>query len=243
MLLPASLLELGRAVLAVRRAEHIAGFSEGLEMQRFLGRALAALFIGLLLVSCAHAQSATSMLATANSDSSVPIYDHYELDFESGLIWKVGGGATPLSYRMLPQLITVKWPANAHWKVGSGHLVIRPRYSFVGESIIHGPEHYFFGVTASGSLEYWDASQRFCAFFCSGGGAGIMHAKGYVIKGAQGEDFDLTWLIYSGVRYRFSETMNVGASVYFQHISNGGLDKVNPGVNAIGPMLSLGWRF
>jgi hypothetical protein len=212
-------------------------------MLRFFGRALAALVIASSVASRVRAQGSTSTLHTPSSDSTTPIYDHYEVDFESGLIWKVGGGATPLSYRMLPQLITVKSPANAHWNVGSGHVVLRSRYSFVGEPIIHGPEHYFFGVTASGSLEYWDASQRFCAFFCSGGGAGIMHAKGYVIKGAQGEDFDLTWLIFSGVRYRFSETMNAGASVYFQHISNGGLDKVNPGVNAIGPMLSLGWKF
>ena len=210
-------------------------------MPRFLRRALAALLLASPFLSRAQAQSEISTRSSNRAD--LPVYDHYEVDYESGLIRKVGGGATPLSYRMLPQLITVKLPADAHWAVGSGHIVVRPRYSLVAEPIIYGPEHYFFGVTASGSLEYWNASQRFCAFFSSGGGAGGMHAKGKVIKGAQGEDFDLTWLIYSGVRYRFSETMNIGASVYFQHISNGGLDKVNPGVNALGPMLSLGWRF
>ena len=31
--------------------------------------------------------------------------------------------------------------------------------------------------------------------------------------------------------------------LYFQHISNGGQDAVNPGVDAPGPMLGIGWRF
>jgi len=214
-------------------------------MLRFRGRviALACLAAWPFGRVCAQAANVALTVTPPSGEKTVPIYDQYEFDYESGLIWKVGGGATPLSYRMMPQIFTLKTPADAHWAVGTGHIVLRSRYSFVAEPIIYGPEHYFFGLTASGSLEYWDATQRFCAFFCSGGGAGVMHAKGKIIKGGQGEDFDLTWLIYSGVRYRFSDTMNLGASVYFQHISNGGLDKVNPGVNAIGPMLSFGWQF
>lgn len=212
-------------------------------MSRRFWRALSALTAIVLAGSRLAAGPADANASVAPGGNDKPVFDHYEFDYESGLLWKVGGGATPLSYRMLPQLLTMKLPADAHWKVGAGTLVLRPRYSLVAEPIVYGPERYFFGITASGSLEYWDASQHFCLFFSSGGGAGVMHSKGKIIKGGQGEDFNLTWLIYSGLRYRFSDTMNAGASVYFQHISNGGLDKVNPGVNAIGPMLSLGWQF
>ncbi len=214
-------------------------------MATSLRRVLLSLWVFSGICTHVRAQSADRSInvSTVSAKTDLPIFDRYEIDYESGLIWKVGGGATPLSYRMLPQIITLKSPADAHWMIGTGHLVMRSRYSLVSEPIIYGPEHYFFGVTASGSLEYWDAPQHWCFFFCSGGGVGIMHAKGYVIRGGQGEDFNLTWLIYSGIRYRFNDRMNVGASVYFQHISNGGLDKVNPGVNAIGPMLSVGWHF
>jgi hypothetical protein len=31
--------------------------------------------------------------------------------------------------------------------------------------------------------------------------------------------------------------------VYFQHISNRNMNPVNPGLNAVGPMLSVGWHF
>jgi hypothetical protein len=31
--------------------------------------------------------------------------------------------------------------------------------------------------------------------------------------------------------------------VYFQHLSNTYLNRVNPGLNAAGPMASLGWHF
>jgi hypothetical protein len=84
---------------------------------------------------------------------------------------------------------------------------------------------------------------RFELFFASGGGFGWMDSKGYEIAGGQGQDFNLNWLIHAGVRYRASSGWRYSAGVYFQHISNRGMDDINPGLNSLGPTLALSRRF
>ena len=167
----------------------------------------------------------------------------YELDYSTGVFWKVGGGATPLSYTLLPQIITLKIPPIHEWPCGEGTLVMRSRFSLLIEPIIRGPETHYYGLAAAGELEWRDPSRRFTAFFASGGGFGWMNSKGYQVPGAQGQDFNLNWLIHSGVRYRPSEEWQWSLGLYFQHISNKGMDKVNPGLNALGPTLSLSRLF
>jgi hypothetical protein len=187
-------------------------------------------------------------LARADPDPALEArYDptqHWEFDYESGVLWKFSGDATPLSYTVLPQILTVQSPLAGNAKAfAGGELVIRNRFSLLVEPISMGPEHHFFGITASGDLEWWDRSRTRSIFFAAGGGVGWLDSKGHEVKGAQGEDFNLTWLAYPGVRYVFRKGMSASAGVYFQHISNRYLNRINPGLNAIGPMLSLGWHY
>ena len=169
---------------------------------------------------------------------------HWEIDYESGVLWRFSGDATPLSYTVLPQLLTVKSPL-----VGTirpffgGDLVIRNRFSLLGEPISMGPEHHFLGGSASGIMEWWDKGRTRSLFFAAGGGIGWLDSKGHQVKGAQGEDFNLNWLAYTGVRLLTRRRMSASAGVYFQHISNRNMNPVNPGLNAVGPMLSVGWHF
>ena len=166
------------------------------------------------------------------------------MDYESGIIWRFTGSATPLSYTVLPQLLTIKSPL-----VGTirpffgGDLVIRNRFSLLGEPIIVGPEHHFMGGSASGIIEWWDKRRTRSLFFSSGGGIGWLDSKGHEIKGAQGEDFNLNWFAYAGARIFLRSRLSASAGVYFQHISNRYMNPVNPGLNAVGPMLSVGWHF
>jgi lipid A 3-O-deacylase len=175
------------------------------------------------------------------------LYDptqHWEVDYESGVLWKFSGDATPLSYTFLPQMVTFKSPL-----VGTvrpffgGDLVIRNRFSLLGEPISEGPEHHFLGATASGILEWWDRKRTRNLFFASGGGIGWLDSKGHEIKGAQGEDFNLTWLAYLGARVMLRNHLSASLGLYFQHVSNRYLNRINPGVNAVGPMASVGWHF
>ncbi len=80
-------------------------------------------------------------------------------------------------------------------------------------------------------------------FFSSGGGVGWLDSKGYEVSGAQGQDFNLNWFIYFGARYRKQDKLSASLGVFYQHISNKGMDQINPGLDALGPLLSVGWRF
>jgi lipid A 3-O-deacylase len=169
---------------------------------------------------------------------------HWELDDESGILWRFTGDATPLAYTVLPQLVTVKSPLVGDIRpFFGGDLVIRNRFSLLVEPILAGPEHHFYGGSASGEMEWWDHRRTHCLFFAAGGGVGWLDSKGHEVKGGQGEDFNFNWLLYPGIRFMFRNRLSTSVGLYFQHVSNRYLNSVNPGLNAIGPMVSVGWHY
>lgn len=194
----------------------------------------------LALPALARADDSVALSSTASYD---PV-QHWEMDYESGLIWKFSGDATPLSYTIMPQLITVKTPLVGDIRpFYGGDLVMRSRFSLLAEPIDVGPEHHFFGLSAGGIMEWWDKARTHALFFSAGGGVGWLDSKGHQIAGAQGEDFNLNWFAYTGVRFFTRKRVSASVGAYFQHISNRGMNSVNPGVNAVGPMFSVGWHF
>jgi lipid A 3-O-deacylase len=194
----------------------------------------------LAIVSLAFASGAAS-LAAVEPMPAPPA--RWEVEVASGMFWKVGGGATPLSYMLVPQIISFKIPPISERPWGHGTLVFRSRFSLLLEPIVRGPEHSFLGVAAAGELEWRSASQRFAGFFASGGGFGWMDSKGYEVRGGQGQDFNLNWLVHAGLRYRTRHDWWLSLGLYFQHISNHGMNKVNPGLNALGPTFGIARKF
>jgi hypothetical protein len=169
--------------------------------------------------------------------------DRFELDFDTGTLYSVGSRASPLDYNFLPQIFTLKTGQFMRRELGSGTLVVRNRFSLLIEPIVRGPETHFIGVTAAPSIEWWNSARTFSTFFAIGGGFGWMDSQGYSVPGGQGQDFNFTWFMTGGVRFQLTERLSAAAGLYFQHVSNGGLDSVNPGVDALGPTIGLGWRF
>ena len=167
----------------------------------------------------------------------------YEFEFLTGALWDVGGGATPLDYVVLPQILSLKIPPIGERPWHGGTLLMRSRFSLLLEPITVGPESYYVGVAAAGEIEWHHPNKKFEVFFASGGGVGWMDSKGYEIPGAQGQDFNLNWLIHVGVRYHTSLNWRCSFGVYFQHISNRGMDDINPGLNSLGPTAALSRRF
>ena len=167
----------------------------------------------------------------------------YEWEVMTGVLWKVGSAATPLSYRLIPQIISLKIPPLVERPLASGTFVLRSRFSLLLEPIHYGPENFYLGVAAAGEIEWRPTASRFEVFFAAGGGFGWMDSKGYEIAGGQGQNFNLNWLVHSGVRYRTTSGWRCSAGIYFQHISNRRMDKINPGLNAVGPMVGVSRRF
>ena len=167
----------------------------------------------------------------------------WELDFDTGVLYSVGSRASPLDYTFLPQILTLKSGATMRRKLGSGDLVVRTRFSLLAEPIVSGPETHYIGIAAAPSIEWWNAPRTFSAFFSIGGGFGWMDAEGNAVPGGQGQDFNFNWFMHGGVRLLVTERLSASLGVYFQHVSNGGMDEPNPGVDALGPMIGVGWRF
>ncbi len=164
-------------------------------------------------------------------------------EFHTSALWSVGGNASPIHYTLLPQLLVVKTPA--HWRlpVGQTELLIRSRGALEISPVVEGPESCFAGVTFAPSLEWWNESRSFTAFFSAGGGFGWLDAQGDRIEGAQGQDFNLTWFIHGGVSWRMHHNLMLSLGARFQHISNGGRNDINPGIDALGPTLGLSWTW
>ncbi|MEO5960387.1 MAG: acyloxyacyl hydrolase [Opitutaceae bacterium] len=185
-----------------------------------------------------------AMAQTGGTDPVFPtLSPRYEWEVTRGVLWSVGGGATPLDYVLLAQIVSLKIPAIGERPLAGGTLVYRSRFNLLIEPIVRGPEHYYLGVAAAGEVAWQNRSGRFMGFFTSGGGFGWMDSKGYQVPGGQGQDFNLNWLAHAGVRYRTPRAWIWSLGLYFQHVSNRGMDKVNPGLNALGPTLSLARRF
>lgn len=206
---------------------------------------IAAASLAMISTTLAGPLEATSSQA-AKAGPSVANYDpldHWEIGYETASLWSFGGNATPLNYVFLPQIVTIKTRPMLDFDLGGGKLVVRNRLSILGEAIVEGPESYFFGVTGGASIEWWNAPRTFSVFLSAGGGIGVLDSRGYEVPGGQGQDFNLTWYVHSGLRYRFSEHLSASLGVYFQHVSNSGQDEVNPGVDALGPTLGVAWHF
>jgi lipid A 3-O-deacylase len=165
------------------------------------------------------------------------------LEFETGVLWHVTGSASPLDYVLQPEILSYIGPLNYDWHLWGGDLVMRPRFSLLWEPILQGPEHHYYAASASCLLEWWNRPRTASLFLTSGGGLGWIDAKGQQIAGAQGQEFNLNWLIYAGARLRLAPRWTASLGLYFQHVSNGHFNKVDPGINAFGPIVNVGWQF
>lgn len=198
--------------------------------------------LGLMLVTTAGVQTLGRAQTIEAAENFEPVH-HWEFAYESGALWRVGGGGSQLDYVILAQLLTWKTPEITRWSLAGRDLVMRSRFSALLEPFAKGPETHFVGAAAGGLLEWWNQRRTQALFFSAGGGIGLMDSRGYDISGAQGQDFNFNWFTYVGSRWQRSERFSASVGVYFQHISNRGQDKVNPGINSLGPMANLCWKF
>jgi lipid A 3-O-deacylase len=184
------------------------------------------------LIKIALLGSALGVARSAAAPAPLPAWDAGTFNLESGLLWEIGTG-TPIAYRLVPTLLSWRSAEFLGYELPNGsRIVLRHRVTVVGTWIEHGPEHRYFALDGSPSLEWWDKSGTWSMYGGAGGGAGFIDSQG--VKGGQGQDLTLNWFIRGGIEHITSTNTHLTAGIMYQHMSNGGMTKPNPGIDALG---------
>ena len=163
------------------------------------------------------------------------------LNIESGILWEIGTG-TPFAYRLVPTQLSWRSAEFAGHVFSDGsRIVLRHRLTLIATLIQIGPESHYIGVAGSPSLELWDKTGTCSLYTGSGGGFGVTDARG--IKGGLGQDFTLNWFIRGGLEIVTAKNARFNAGIMYQHMSDGGMTKPNPGIDALGFTLGYGWAY
>lgn len=172
---------------------------------------------------------------------TVDPWDRHAIDFETGILWKVGGD-TPLNYRIVPFMTSWRSPEviGKHFANGAA-LVVRNRVTLMANWFETGAENRYLGIAGAPSIELWSPCKCWALFGSIGGGFGLVDSQGVV--GGQGQDFTLNWFAQLGLEHRFTDHLSLRASSYFQHHSNGGATNPNPGLNSLGFLVGAAWSF
>jgi hypothetical protein len=163
------------------------------------------------------------------------------LNVETGLLWNIGTG-TPLSYRLVPTQLS--WRSReflGHAFADGSRIMVRHRLTLIGTWIQQGPETHYVGFSGSPSVEWWDRTGTWSLFTGAGGGFGLLDSRG--VRGGQGQDFTLNWFIRGGVEIVAAKDRRFSAGIMYQHLSNGGQTKPNPGIDALGFTLGYSWAY
>jgi len=162
-----------------------------------------------------------------------------EWTVESGVLWEIGTG-TPFPYRLIETQLTWKSAEFiTHVNEDGSRIIIRHRFALFGARMQQGPESHYIAFSASPSLEWWNAAGTWSVFGGIGGGFGGLDSQG--VKGGEGQDFTLNWMMRGGLEHAISRHGRLSAGIMYQHMSNGGQTKPNPGIDALGFMIGYSW--
>ena len=180
-------------------------------------------------------------VAAGAAESRARPWETGALNVESGVLWEIGTG-TPFAYRLVPTQLSWRSKEFLGWGLSDGsRIVVRHRLTLLADLIQVGPESHYVGFSGSPSLEWWDKTGTWSLFTGSGGGFGLTDSRG--IKGGLGQDFTLNWFIRGGIEHVTARNARLSAGIMYQHMSNGGMTKPNPGIDALGFTLGYGWAF
>ncbi len=183
------------------------------------------------------------LVVAALADETVPAlpWETSAVNVESGMLWEIGTG-TPIAYRLVPTQLS--WRSKeflGHVFADGSRLIVRHRLTLIGTWVQNGPESHYLGFSGSPSVEWWNRAGTWSLFTGSGGGFGLIDSRG--VKGGQGQDFTLNWFIRGGFEHVTAKGIRLSAGIMYQHLSNGGQTKPNPGIDALGFTLGYGRAF
>lgn len=182
-----------------------------------------------------------SLAAFAAEPAPAQPWETSALSFETGVLKEIGTG-TPFHYELY--LAQLSWRSKKfmeHEFSDGSRVVVRHRLTLIGDLIQNGPESHYLGFSGSPSIEWWDKTGTWSLYTGAGGGFGLVDSRG--IKGGQGQDFTLNWFIRGGIEHVLVNNRRLSAGIMYQHMSNGGMTKPNPGIDALGFTLGYSWAY
>lgn len=167
-----------------------------------------------------------------------------EVSWMTAPMWGIGN---PGDYFYIPQMASIHWQlddvGNPGWRRGNTEWVT----SFFISPIVEGPESRMLGFAMGPRYNFVQPDSKWVPYVESQ--VGLLWIDSVDVEehpGAQGQDFCFTFFVGCGVRYDFNEHWTASAGIVYQHISNGGLsepERKNSGLDAVGPSLSLLYKF
>ncbi len=167
--------------------------------------------------------------------------DRVEVSAESGVLFNVGSNATKA---VAPQILSIRWQldevGNEGWRRGNTEWV------FSGDfyPVLEGVESRFTGGLFGPRYNFVQPDSKWVPFVGARVGFGFTDSR--YNQAAQGQDFMFTFSVETGVRYLVTERLDVSFMAFYQHFSNADLsepERENNGLDVLGPMVSLHWRF
>lgn len=193
------------------------------------------------LIKTAWLGAFLTMAALADEATPALPWETGAVNVESGMLWEIGTGTT-ISYRLVPTQLS--WRSKqflGHVFTDGSRLIVRHRLTLIGTWVQNGPESHYLGFSGSPSVEWWNRAGTWSLFTGAGGGFGLIDSRG--VRWGQGQDFTLNWFIRGGIEHVTAKGVRLSAGIMYQHMSNGGQTKPNPGIDALGFTLGLGRAF
>jgi hypothetical protein len=184
-------------------------------------------------------EAVLAITAFASEPLAVPPWKTGTVGVESGVLWEIGSG-TNVSYRLVHTQVSWRSKEAFGWGLSDGsRVLVRHRLTLIGDIVDNGPESHYVAVSGSPSLEWWDKTGTWSLFTGSGGGFGFIDSRG--IKGGMGQDLTLNWFIRGGLEHVVGKNLRLNAGIMYQHMSNSGMTKPNPGIDALGFLIGCSW--
>jgi hypothetical protein len=210
--------------------------------------AIAALALA-LIVPCARA--GTEMHDSKDMKGITPPEcgsKDWSIEFGSGMMWSNVRTDVPRSYQVVPFDLTASLAVddvsldNFLGGVFRGYT----EFMFRGQywDITKGPETHYEGLLVGPRYNFVQPGWKIIPFVEGTVGAGFTHARAD-LQGL-GQDFNFSFGVGAGFKYNISCDWYLRLAAEYQHLSNAGLSEpTNPNhpVDALGPVLSVGYQF
>jgi len=173
----------------------------------------------------------------------------WTLELGSGALWSnVRAGQPNAAYTIVPISFTASLKLDDVSLSDFAGGVFRgySEFFFRGDydQIVHGPENRYAGILVGPRYNF--VQPGWCVVPFVEGGIGVDFADSRPDLGGLGQDFNFSFDVAAGAKFKLDDCWFLRAGVEYQHLSNGGLSEPassNHPIDALGPKVSIGCSF